>query len=268
MSHHFFFKSCCFITAFFLLSFSKAHAINIDSESDREKIVSSKARKFYNTNMVSQSLLLSGNYDSDQNSKEYHIDSRYYYRSNKQMHEFYFFQESNYANLSASAGKNHLVKKSERYDATLSDKFIIAQSKNYTTLYGRVNYDDLSDYYYDLRSAAGLGRILFDDRVEFDTSIGYTDVKAYGSKIFLLPSIRLNFNLTKNTTFTHRGYFFIDHESVDNDFRTTLKYKINKKVSLALNHIYEQRRFGNDTSSRNTNQVRKYLSFGLVFDLD
>jgi hypothetical protein len=95
MSHHFFFKSCCFIAAFVLLSLSKAHAINIDSESDREKIVSSKARKFYNTNMVSQSLLLSGNYDSDQNSKEYHIDSRYYYRSNRQMHEFYFFQESN-----------------------------------------------------------------------------------------------------------------------------------------------------------------------------
>jgi hypothetical protein len=268
-NHHAIFQTHLFVFISIVFLFSKIpDVMAIDSESDREKIVAAKSRQFYKSNVARQSLLIAGNYDSDQNSKEYHINSRYYYRSNKQMHELYLFHDSNYANQGTSAGKHHLVKKSERYDATLSDKFMISQSNNYGVLYGRVNYDDLSSYYYDLRGAVGLGRSLFGDKVEFDTSVGYTDVKAYGSKIFLLPSVRINLRLTSKMTFTQRGYFFIDHESVDNDLRTSLKYKIGKNVSLALNHIFEQRRYADTSDKATTNQVRKYLSFGLVFDLD
>ena len=262
-------KSCYFFLFTIFLSFlNPFFAFALDSEADREKIVSAKARRFTKSNYTNQSLLLSGNYDSDQNSKEYHVDSRYYYRSNKQMHELYFFHNSDYANLGSTKGKNHLVKKSERYDTTVSSKFIIADSNNYVTLYSRVNYDDLSSYYYDLRNAVGVGRIMFNDNVEFDTSIGYTDVKEYGSKIFLLPSLRINLRLTEKLSFTSRGYFFLDHEGLDNDLRSSLKYKIGKNVSIALNHIFEKRRYGEQSENNTTNQVRRYVSVGLVFDLN
>lgn len=256
-----------FSIVFFLSLLNPFFAFAVDSESDREKIVSAKARRFSKSNYVNQSLLVSGNYDSDQNSKEYHIDSRYYYRSNKQMHELYFFHNSDYANLGTGKGKNYLVKKSERYDATLSSKFIIADSNNYVTLYSRANYDDLSSYYYDLRNAVGFGRIMFNDNVEFDTSIGYTDVKEYGSKIFILPSVRLNLRLTEKLSFTSRGYFFLDHEGIDNDLRSSLKYKIGKNVSIALNHIFEKRRYA-EQGENTVNQARRYVSVGLVFDLN
>ncbi|MBU6338720.1 MAG: hypothetical protein KGQ36_01945 [Rickettsiales bacterium] len=260
-THHF------FPLVIFLSFLNPISAFALDSESDREKIVSAKARRFVKSSLTNQSFLVSGNYNSDQNSKDYHVDSRYYYRSARQMHEIYLFQETKYADQTL-AGKRSLVKKSERYDGTISSKFMIADSNNYTTLYSRANYDDLSAYYYDLRNAAGLGRIMFNDTVEFDTSIGYTDVKQYGSKIFVLPSLRINLRLTEKVTFTQRGYFFIDHEGIDDDIRSSLKYKIGKNVSLALNHIFEKRRYGDQSNNKTVNQVHRYVSVGLVFDLD
>lgn len=261
MSRHLHFQTLCLVLSFCFfcpLSFAQ------DSESDREKIVSAKARRFYNTNTINESLLLAGNYDSDHNSKEYHFDVRYYYRSQKQMHELYLFHENKYANSSSF----DLEKKSERYDGTISSKFRIAQSNNYAALYGRADYDDLSDYYYDLRSAAGLGRLFFDGKLEFDTSLGYTDIKNYGSKIFIVPSVRLNLKLTKNMSLTQRGYFFFDREGMDNDLRTRIKYKISKKVYVVLSHTYEQRRYADEKKLQNVNQVRRYISLGLAFDLD
>lgn len=235
-----------------------------DSESDRERVVSAKSRRFYNNDIINESLLLAGNYDSDHNSKEYHIDARYYKRSKQQMHELYLFHETDYSNTSNA----DLEKRSERYDGTISSKFRIAQSNNYAAFYGRADYDDMSDYYYDLRSAAGVGRLFFNGKVEFDTSLGYTDVKNFGSKIFVVPSLRLNLKLTKNISFTQRGYFFFDHEGTDSDLRTRIKYKISKKVYLVLSHTYEKRRYGDQDDLQNVNQVRRYVSLGLAFDLD
>lgn len=257
---------------FFLLLFflSTANSFAADSEDvRRKKVFTAKARKFYNIGNVSHSILFSGNRDSDQNSKEYHIDLRYYYRSDRQMHEFYFLHEQNYANSGSGKNKVHLDKKSELYDAIISNKFMIADSNNYTTFYGRANYDDLSSYYYDYRVAGGVGRRFFNDKLEFDTSIGYSDIKIYNDyQVFLLPSVRLNLRLTKDLTFTHRGYLFVNNNSLDNDLRTTLKYRLSKKVSLVLNHIYEQRRYDEAQDNIVINQSRKFLSIGLAFDLN
>lgn len=267
MKHHSFcryLRILLFIFSFFIPFPTYA----LDSESDREKISSAKSRKFYKSSRANQSLLLSGNKDSDQNSKSYQIDSRYYYQSDRQMHEVNFFQKTSYANFSSAAGKNYLVKKSELYDAMTSNKFMLGESKNYAALYSRANYDELSTYYYDLRSAIGLGRIFFDDKIEIDASIGYIDIKNSGSKTFLLPSFRANFPISKNVTLTQRGYWFIDYESMDNEVRTTLKYRINNKVSLSLNHIFEQRKYDDVKKRAQINETRRYISFGLVFDLE
>ncbi|NBV06182.1 MAG: hypothetical protein EBS06_02970 [Proteobacteria bacterium] len=252
------------VLIFFLVS---CPALALDSESDREKIVSAKSRKFYKSSRAVQSFLLSGNKDSDYNSKSYQIDSRYYYQSDKFLNEINFFQKTSYAEASSGAKKNELVKKSELYDVMGSSKFLLSQSNNYAVLYGRVNYDELSSYYYDLRSAAGFGRIFFDDKIELDASIGYIDIKNSGSKTFLLPSIRMSFPITRNLILTQRAYWFIDYESMDDDIRTTLKYRINSRFSLALNHIFEQRKYENSIKNAQINQTRRYISVGFVFDL-
>ena len=248
---------------FLFLLFAPNPALGLDSESDREKIVTAKSRKFYRSSRAIQSLLLSGNKDSDYNSKSYQLDCRYYYQSDKQMHEINFFQKTSYS----SSTKTDLEKKNELYDAMVSNKFMIGESKNYGVLYNRVNYDELSSYYYDLRTAAGFGRIFFEDKIELDASIGYLDIKNSGSKTFLLPSIRLNFPITRNLTFTQRAYWFIDYESMDDEIKTTLKYRINNRVSLALNHILEQRKYTDAKTNGATNQTRRYVSVGFVFDL-
>jgi len=267
MNHHSFCRSFYwFLFLFFLYPISSFAAI--DSESDRERIASAKSKTFSRLTKPTQSFLLSGSYASDQNSKEYNLDSRYYYRSNKQMHEVNFFQETSYGNLGTTAGKTYLVKKSEQYDGMVSNKFMLFDTNNYGVLYNRANYDDLSTYYYDLRSAAGFGRVFWDDKIEFDTSVGYLDIKNSGSKIFVMPSIRLNLKLTKDLTFTQRGYLFLDYESMDDDLRTSLKYKITSKISLSFNHTIEQRKYQDQTKRVTVNNTSRYISVGLIFDLD
>jgi hypothetical protein len=263
MNHHI----CRYLPAqifvFFLLFLIPNPAFAIDSESDREKIVTAKSRKFYRGSRAIQSLLLSGNKDSDYNSKSYQIDSRYYYQSDRQMHEVNFFQKTSYS----SSSSTDMEKKNELYDVMVSNKFILGESKNYGVLYNRVNYDELSSYYYDLRTSAGVGRVFFEDKIELDASVGYIDIKNSGSKTFLLPSIRMNFPITRNLTFTQRAYWFIDYESMDDEIRTTLKYRINNRISLALNHILEQRKYDDASKNNQVNQTRRYFSVGFVFDL-
>ncbi len=258
-----------FLVNFSLLSFAILFAVlqpalALDSESDREKIVNAKSRKFYRSSRAVQSFLLSGNKDSDYNSKSYQIDSRYYYQSDKQMHEVNFFHKAAYSESQTKG----VYKTSELYDVMLSNKFMLNdKTKNYGVLYNRLNYDEFSNYYYDARSAVGVGRVFFDDKIELDTSIGYMNIKNSGSKTFFLPSIRMNFPITRNLTFTQRAYWFIDYESMDDDIRTTLKYRINNRVSLAVNHIFEQRKYDDVTKRAQINQTRRYLSVGFVFDL-
>ena len=264
--HHQFRRFLSFLFLLFLFLISVVDlALALDSESDREKIVAARSRKFYRSSRATQSLIISGNKDSDYNSKSYQLDSRYYYQSEKQMHEINFFHKTAYA--ASSSTQNILVKKSELYDVMMSNKFLLGQTKNYGLFYNRLNYDELSSYYYDRRIAAGLGRVFFEDKIELDFSVGYMDIKNFGSKTFLLPSIRLNLPITKNLTFTQRAYWFVDYESMDDDVRTTLKYRLSNRVSLALNHIFEQRKYGDEKKHTAINQTRRYFSIGLSFDL-
>lgn len=268
MNYHFFCR--VFNPYYFLILFlfCPSNSFAIDSESDREKIVSARSRAFSRSDRVRKTLLLGGNQNSDQNSKERRVDSRYYHRSKRQMHEILFLQKTRYSNLGTADHKHHLVKKSELYDGTISNKFMLYNTNNYGVTYGRAKYDDLSSYYYDFRGAVGVGRAFLNDKIEFDTSVGYLDIKNSGSKYFLMPSVRLNLRISKNLTFRQRGYVFLDHESMDNDLRTSLKYRISKKVSLSLNHTVEQRKYEDLDDRETVNNSSRFISFGLVFDLN
>lgn len=240
----------------------------IDTESDREAIVSARSKRFYKSNSVRRYLSFGGNYSSTGTSKNYELNSRYLHQSSSQIHEFNFQHENNYANLGTAAGKRFLVKKSELYDGSLSSKFIIGESKNYGVGYHRTIYDDLSKYYMDQRTAFGVGRLFLNDTLELDASVGYQDVKAYGHKWSFIPSFRTNIRLSPKLTLNSRGYVFIDHESMDNELKTSLIYRLNNKVSFEMRYTFEQRRYENDADKRGENAVSKMLTFGLVFDLE
>lgn len=253
-----------FVAAFFPFA---PVAIAIDSESDREALVSARSKKFYKTNSVRKYLSLGGNYSSSGTAKKYEATSRYLYQSSSQIHEFNFQHESSYANLGTAAGKRFLVKKSELYDGSLSSKFIVGETKNYGVAYHRTIYDDLSKYYMDQRTALGVGRLFLDDTLEFDAGVGYQDVKAYGHKWSFVPSFRANIKLSPKIMLNSRGYLFIDHESMDNELKTSLIYRLNNKTSLELRYTFEQRRYENDAGRVEENAVNKMLTFGMVFDL-
>jgi Protein of unknown function, DUF481 len=252
---------------FFL--FPSISALAIDNESDREAIVSAKSKKFYKSNRARQYLSFGGNYNSNQSSKNYELTSRYLYQNNRFINEFNFQHESKYANLGSTAGKTYLVKKSELYDASASSKALLFDTKNYGVFYHRTIYDDMSKYYRDQRTAVGLGKMFFDDRIEFDTSLGYQDVAAYGYKLSVIPSLRIIWKINDKLSFNQRAYLFVDHESMDNDFKTSLIYRINEKMSFEIRHTFEQRRYEDDSPKqrRTENQVYKSITFGLVLDL-
>jgi hypothetical protein len=260
------FNNYLFIAAFFPFFVKDLYAI--DSKSDREKLVSARSRKFYQSSRVKQSLMLSGNYSSDWNSKEYQFDLRYFYQSDRQIHEFYFLREIKYANLSTTPGKTHLVKKTDRYDATLSNKFVLFDTKNYGVLYNRMNQDDLAVFQYDFRTAAGIGRMFFDDKIEIDGSFGFNETGAYGNKFFFLPSTRINLKLSQDITLTQRAFVFVNHKSTDTDVKTTLKFRLDDKKSFVINHSFEQRRYDNNKKRIAINESSRYVAIGFVFDLE
>jgi hypothetical protein len=256
------------VPVFAFLAFFSLESFAIDTESDREAVVSARSKKFYKSNSARQYLSLGGNYSATGTAKSYEFNSRYLYQSSNQIHEFNFQHESSYGNLGSAAGKRYLVKKSELYDGTLSSKFIIGESKNYGVGYHRTIYDDLSKYYMDQRWALGAGRLFLNDNLEIDASIGYQDVKTYGHKWSFIPSFRANIKLSPKFTLNSRGYLFIDHESMDNELKTSLIYRFSNRTSFEIRYTIEQRRYEVDDDRVQSNAIAKVLTFGLVFDLD
>lgn len=253
----------------FVLFFSPIELFAIDSESDREALVSAKSKKFYRSNSVRKYLSIGGDYTSTGTSKKYEFDTRYLYQSKSQIHQFDFQKEDKYSNLGSSKGKTYLVKKSELYDGAISSKFTLGETENYFAGYHRTIYDDMSKYYRDQRTAAGFGRMFFKRKLELDCSIGYHDVKVYGYKMSVIPSYRANIKLDKKFSINSRGYFYIDHESMDNEIKTSLIYRFSKNTSFEIRYTFEQRRYEDDTKKlMQINSVYKKLTMGLVFDLN
>lgn len=239
------------------------------SESSRENIVgSSRARKFYKNDRKLRRLALGGNYDTDQNSKQYQVTARYFYRDKKFLNEVNFLHETEYNDRGSGKNKKFKIKTSDFYDFSISSKIRILDSENYGVFYNRTVYDEFSTYYYDLHSAAGFGRIFFDDQLELDLSLGYQRTKNFDNRVNLIPSIRVNFKLTDKLTFNQRGYWFVDSKSMDNDLRTSLVYRLNPTTSFEVRHTFERRVYTKDGKVPvEVNQVRNLITFGFVFDL-
>jgi hypothetical protein len=256
------------ISFFLFLFFGEEESRAVESTTTREAVVAPRAKRFYRENRARQYLSLGGSYTSDYNSKNYQFNSRYLYQSNQFIHEINFDQESSYADSGSGKNKQYDTKKSELYDFSLASKARFSTTPNYGVFYYRFIYDDLSKYYRDTRTAVGLGRMFFKDSLEFDASIGYHDVHSYGYEVDFIASWRANFKINDKLTFIQRAYWFFDHESVDNQIKTSLIYRLGEKVSFELRHTFEKRRYEEDDIRVVTNQVNRGVTIGLVFDLN
>ena len=232
MLHHIF-----FFTILLLLYFSPALSFadyTHDSEISREAIVNStRTKKFTTLDQLNNKLFaLGGSYDSDQNSKQYQLTSRYFHQNYRFINEVNFVHETEYNDKGSGASKQYKAKTSELYDISFSSKARMFDTRNYGVLYHRTVYDRFSNYYYDSRNAIGLGRMFFDDRIEFDLSVGEQKSKNFSNQIEVIPSVRINLKLTEKLTFNQRGYWFVDSRSTDNDLRTGLVYRFSNKTSF------------------------------------
>lgn len=251
-----------------ILLFFNFSAYALEKEAQREAIVTPRSKKFYPQVRARQYISLGGVYSSDYNSKEYQFNSRYLYQSNKMVNEMNFEHEVKYADSGSGSQKQYGAKDRELYDLALSSKIKIGESNNYFVGYHRSIYDEFSDYTYDVRNALGVGRAFFDGGFELDASLGYRDVKSEGEKMDFITSWRSNVKITQKLTFIQRAYLFLDNESMDNQFRTSLLYRIGERLSLELRHNFEQRRYEDNTRNQVDNLVNRSVTIGLVFDLN
>lgn len=249
-----------------IISFAN-QAFAIESLDNRQKIVSSRSRKFYETDRAKQALGINGHYGSDYNSRAYEIASRYLYQNNKFIHEINFQYNLGFADSGSGKNKKYGIKQKDEYDGIFSSKIRIRDTPYYGVLFHRTIYDRLSAAYYDVRNAVGLGKMFFDERLELDLGGGYHRVKTYGDEFEVVGSLRLNKRLTKRLNLIQRGFVFINHGSIDDKIMTSLTYRLENKLSLEIRHEFATRKY--DEGNRIvTNRVSRSLNLGLVFDLN
>jgi putative salt-induced outer membrane protein YdiY len=264
---NFFLKKVIFFLILFFCSFS-SYAIELESQ--REAVVTPRSKRFYTKPYSRQYLAFGGVYSSDYNSKQYELNSRYFYQSDKMVHEMNFDHDVEHRDVGSGTNRRFGVKAQELYDFSLSSKAKVFDGNNYLVGYHRTIYDEYSNFGYDTRTAFGFGRAFFDGGLELDASMSYHDVKheARQTKTDFITSWRANFKITDNLTFLQRAYWYIDHNSMDNQFRTSLLYRLKRDLSFEIRHNFEQRRYDDEDSARVINRVNRSITIGLVFDLN
>jgi len=255
----------CLLLFLFFHPFS---AFAIESEAQRAAVVAPRAKRFYKSSRARKYLSLGGSYSSDYNSKQYQLTSRYLYQSAKSIHEGNLEHQTDYADTGTGSKKRYDVRKSEIYDLSWSTKIMIKESANYGVFYHRTIYDRFQRYSNDMRNAAGVGRLFFKERLEWDISLGYRNVRHEGSEPDLITSWRANFKLSDRITFVQRAYVFFDKKSTDGDFKTSLVYRFADKVSLELRHQLGKRKYLEDGATEAVNRVNRNVTIGLIFDLN
>ena len=256
-----------FLQLFYYIALSlifnqQSFALDLDSESEREKLIGNNARKI-NKNLKNNLTIFSliGNYQSDYNSKSYEIGSRIFCKKPQYNLNIDISHSNDWADTGSGKKKIILAKKSELYDAQITSKILILQSPYYLSTYNRVIYDDLSKYYYDYKHAIGFGKIL-NDIIEVDLSIGERYSKNFESATLLAPSFRLKWQIN-NLQFLNRSYFFTNRKISDSESRSTVRYYINKNLAIELNHDIDKRRYVDNKQI--VNRVARKIQIGTTY---
>ena len=254
-----------FLLCFFVFE-SPEIAFAIDNDAtDRSHTVAPRNDRFYRNDRVRKYINFGGEYESDENSKQYVISTGHFYRSKSWINETDFLYQKDYSQKAA----NHyeLKPSSELYDFQMSSKIVIPDTQDYVVLYNRTRYNPLSTYYYDITTAAGVGRMFFDDLLEIDVAIGHNEVKEYDQKTTLIPSFRAEFDIWEKLHFIQRGYMFFSDEAADYQMRTRFQYPIGRQLYLQVSYDTDKRTYVNKAKSEKVNEVHRRVVFGFRYDL-
>jgi len=250
-----------FLTKVIILLFVKT-SFAIESRSYREAILSSLNKKF--TPRTRQYIALNGNYYSDYNSRQQELGLRYFYQSAKHIHDINIENQVAYADVGSGKKKLHDIKTKEAYDARLSTKTRIFNSSYYVAFYNRAMKDYLAINTYDIRFDGSVGKFLLQDKVELDIGIGKRKLDKEPNQSEFISSIRLQHKINDKFSVNLRGYVFYNKNSLDNELRSSIAYRIDQRLSLELRHNFETRRYSSKSSK--INQVNRSITFGLIYD--
>jgi len=242
-------------------------ALAIESRSKREAIITPRSKKFYKGSRAKQYLSLTGGYASDKSSTSQTLDTRYLFQSYRFIHELNLDYEMDQKDVGTGKKKRYNIKTSQAFDFSIANKIRLFSSQFYNVLYHRLLYDELSSYYYDHRTAGGIGYIFFKDKWELDASISNYVIKDMPYRVDFIVSSRANFKLADNLTLNQRSFLFLDKMSVDYELRTSLIYRLNQKMSFEIRHNFEKRRYRDFKNKPAINDVSRAITVGLVFDL-
>ena len=217
-----------FIALFFLLILIPEEAF---SDSRKEALRrGNRSRQF---------ISFGGNYKSDFNSKQYDITLDYQYKNHQSIYEIDLRNRATYSETT----KIQMHKTEELYDGEISSKQLIGNSNNYINFYNRSKHDKFSAYSYDIRTSLGLGRMLFDGKMEADINIGWNDIKNGNSEIIINPTLRVNFDITENIKFIQKGYLIKGETTQDDQLKTQISYRLNDQTRIELYHNYDKSRY-------------------------
>ncbi|MDA0902147.1 MAG: DUF481 domain-containing protein [Proteobacteria bacterium] len=221
-----------------------------------------RQQSFYKTYKPRQYISFGADHKSDENSKEHEVSLGYRYKSNKYIHEI----DLEYETIWASTTRKPTRKTRERYEAELSSKMMLGQSKNYLSLFHHSEYDQFSKKYYDTTSVAGLGRMFFDGKVEADFNIGWNHARNATSEMVINPTLRVTFPISKQLKFSSRGFIFKREQDYDEKLDSRLTFRFTPKLSLDFIHKYKKDRFFHTKTNSNKVQVDRTYSIRIRYN--
>lgn len=249
---------------FFIAHSQNSFAIDND-QTDRSRVVAPRNERFNRNDRVRQYINFSGEYESDEDSKQYVALAGHFYRSKTWINEIDFLYQKDY---SQKASNNYELKPSSNlFDFQMSSKAVLFDTQDYLVFYNRSKYNDLSTYYYDITTAVGVGRMFFDDLIEFDVAIGHNEVKEYDQKTTLIPSFRAEFDIWEKLHFIQRGYMFFSDQATDYQMRTRLQYPIGRQLYLQVSYDTDKRTYANEAKNQKINEIHRRVVFGFRYDL-
>jgi len=204
-----------------------------------EVFADSRTEPLRRSNRSRQFISFGGSYKSDYNSKQYDIAADYQYKNHQSIHEIDLRCRTTYSETT----KIPMRKTEELYDVEISSKKLLSNGNNYLNFYNRSKYDEFSSYYYDVRTALGIGRMMFDGKIEADVNIGWNSIKNGNSEMIINPTLRVNFDLTENIKLVQKGYFIKGETTQDEQLKTQISYRLNDQTRIELYHNYDKSRY-------------------------
>lgn len=266
MKTHRAFKPVLFSLLVFCLFFFSVKAFAIDNDqTDRSRVVAPRNDRFNRNDRVRKYINFGGEYESDEDSRQYVVSAGHFYRSKTWINEIDLLYQKDYSQKAAN--NYELRPSSELYDFQISSKAVIGDTQDYAVFYNRSKYDAFSTYYYDITTAAGIGRMFFDDLLEIDVAIGHNEVKEYDQKTTLIPSFRTEFDIFEKLHFIQRGYMFFSDEASDYQLRSRLQYPIGDRLYLQVSWDTDKRVYVHKSRNEKINEVHRRLVFGFRYDL-